>query len=452
MKVKSLIIQNIGMISEETIEFDKPLILFYGDIKQGKTTILNAVRWAMGGSFPADIIKHGTTEALIELTFDNGSVERSFYINKEGVTVSRPQKIVLNGKICQVTDLKKFLNPFLLKQSYLSDMNEGDRVKFLIELFNIDTADLDLKISEKEKQASELRAKIKGYGEIVLTEIVKPDMDKLNKTKADIQAKINAEKQTVEISNQKLKAEYNAKKQTALNEIADFNSLQKDKSTAIQSATKTLENILQYVTGSIFEKCFDDNLANKTIGLLPQPEPEKPLIVDIPEPQYHLVDDTELSIIDQNIHDAKLLQVKYDQYLIDKKRFDAKEIDQNTLKITESAINILRKEKLTKQSEINGKIEGLEASETGIKYEGTSFNMLSTSQLMKLSSELSAMYPEGFGIELIDRGESLGKSIFDFVAKAERESKTILATIVGEKPANVPENIGVFVVENGILK
>jgi len=71
---------------------------------------------------------------------------------------------------------------------------------------------------------------------------------------------------------------------------------------------------------------------------------------------------------------------------------------------------------------------------------------------MKLSSELSALYPSGFGIELLDRGESLGKSIFEFVKRAEREEKTILATIVGEKPAEQPEHVWVFVVEKGKVK
>ena len=88
--------------------------------------------------------------------------------------------------------------------------------------------------------------------------------------------------------------------------------------------------------------------------------------------------------------------------------------------------------------------------ETGdFTYDGTQAGMLSTSQLMQLSSELSALYPEGLGVELLDGAESLGKSVFEFVNRAKAENKTILATIVGERPAKVPENIGVFVVEEG---
>ena len=47
--------------------------------------------------------------------------------------------------------------------------------------------------------------------------------------------------------------------------------------------------------------------------------------------------------------------------------------------------------------------------------------------------------------------EKAGELAGEYVDKAKREESTILATIVGEKPAQVPENIGVFVVENGEL-
>ena len=51
---------------------------------------------------------------------------------------------------------------------------------------------------------------------------------------------------------------------------------------------------------------------------------------------------------------------------------------------------------------------------------------------MRLSQLLSRLYPDGFGLDLIDRAESLGKSIFEFVKKATDENKTILAAIVAD--------------------
>ena len=59
MKVKELTIKNIGLINNETIEFNKPHIIYYGDIINGKTTILNSIKWLFGGSFPQNIITYG---------------------------------------------------------------------------------------------------------------------------------------------------------------------------------------------------------------------------------------------------------------------------------------------------------------------------------------------------------------------------------------------------------
>ena len=451
MKIKSLIIKNIGIIPDQTIEINKPLTLFYGDIKQGKTTILNCVRWCFGGSFPKDIIRHGEQEGLITLLLNNGSISRSFYINKEGETVSRPQMIIINNQSKQVKDLKMFLNPFLLKQSYLEDLKDNDRPKYILELFDIDTTEIDNNIVTKESEASNLRAKIKGYGEINLIPIEKPKIENLEIEKREIKKYIDTLRSSAASKNEELKETWKDKKQNALEEIVNFNNTQISLGNTIQKANNLLSEISIKIKGTILEKCFDIDCANRTIDALPKPAQEKQLIVNIPEPTYMIVDISSLTEIEQKINEAKIQQVKYEAYLKEKTRQDAKVKDQSDLKKLEANIKELRQQKLLKLSEINGKIEGLEANEKGLFFENTSFDMLSTSQIMNLSSQLSSFYPEGFGIELIDHGESLGKSIFEFVNRAEKEEKTILATIVGEKPALVPENIGVFVIENGKL-
>jgi len=450
MKVKSITIKNIGLIENETIEFNKPLLLFYGDIRQGKTTILNAVRWAFGGSFPADIIRHGQSEAVIDIVFDNGSINRSFYVNKEGETTARPQSIVLNGRVAKVSDLKQFLNPFLLNQSHLADMNKKDeRSNFIIDLFGVNTVDIDTSITNNLKEASELRATIKGYGEIVLTEVAKPELEKLEVKLSECKQSIQKQLDSASLKNTELKTEWQNKKQTLLDDVLKFNSDQDLKRSAIETNKSMLNEVFLKVKGTIFEKCFDIDGAKRILETLPVALEKKSTIIDLPEPIYQVVDINEQIRIEGEINNAKLQQVKYDQYLKDKARFDAKESDQIKLKELEYAGKALQKQRIGKLSEINGKIDGLEATENGLFFESTSFDMLSTSQIMNLSSQLSGLYPEGFGLELIDRGESLGKSIFEFVKRAESEQKTIIAAIVGERPASVPENIGVFVVENG---
>jgi len=306
MKIKSLIIKNIGIIPDQTIEINKPLTLFYGDIKQGKTTILNCVRWCFGGSFPKDIIRHGEQEGLITLLLNNGSISRSFYINKEGETVSRPQMIIINNQSKQVKDLKMFLNPFLLKQSYLEDLKDNDRPKYILELFDIDTTEIDNNIVTKESEASNLRAKIKGYGEINLIPIEKPKIENLEIEKREIKKYIDTLRSSAASKNEELKETWKDKKQNALEEIVNFNNTQISLGNTIQKANNLLSEISIKIKGTILEKCFDIDCANRTIDALPKPAQEKQLIVNIPEPTYMIVDISSLTEIEQKINEAKI--------------------------------------------------------------------------------------------------------------------------------------------------
>jgi len=144
MRVTSLTIKNVGLIADTKINFDKPLLVFYGEIKQGKSTLLNAVRWCFGGEFPQDIIRHGAEEAEVTIALDNGSITRSWYRGKGG-TKARPIVFVRGGEAVRnpVAEIKTLLNPFLLDQDHLRNMNELARKKFFSELFPIDTAALD---------------------------------------------------------------------------------------------------------------------------------------------------------------------------------------------------------------------------------------------------------------------------------------------------------------------
>ena len=151
--------------------------------------------------------------------------------------------------------------------------------------------------------------------------------------------------------------------------------------------------------------------------------------------------------------------MRVEQYQKNLKRAEEKKGAPGKLSALEDEQRNLKKKKSARLAEAGTKsgIEGLAFNEDGsFSYCGTSHGMLSTSQLMDLSQELSALYPTGFGLDLIDRAESLGfgigKNIMEFVEKAKREDKTIMAAIVGERIAQAPPEVGVFVVENGEVK
>jgi hypothetical protein len=158
------------------------------------------------------------------------------------------------------------------------------------------------------------------------------------------------------------------------------------------------------------------------------------------------------SELEKQIQDAGATNVRAEQYQKNLARDAQRKADEKKLAELEARQKAIKLEKQSKLQSIEAScgIKGLKFDEDGnFIYDGTTAGMISDSQIMRLSSELSALYPDGFGLDLIDRAESLGKSIFEFVDKAKAEKKSILATIVGEKPAKVPADIGVFVVENG---
>ncbi len=413
MKIQKLVINNIGIIGNETIEFNKPLNLFYGDVRQGKTTILNAIKLCFGGGFPDDIIKHGEKKASVELHFDGAHIERKFRKDKHGVT--KADKIEFINEEGEIEDkpvdaIQKFLNPFLLNQNHLIDMNEPSRKRYFIDLFGVDTVAIDKELKGLEDGTKDLRISIKAYGDIS-SEKVEP---------VNIQD-LEADKRKIIATHE----ENHNKTFTANEKARHTNDERKRGLGVIEEAEKQIA-----ATKAWLEK----NPAQQI--------KEMPLLPDT-------------SDVDAKIGEGREQNIRYEQYLKDQGAISLKAEAQDDLTEKEEQIRDLRSDKASLLAGINDKctIKGLAFDESGnFEYEGTTAGMLSTSQLMRLSSELGKLYPEGFGLELIDRGESIGKDIFLFVKKAQEENKTILATIVGEKPANIPEEIGVFVVDNGEIK
>lgn len=425
MKVKKLIIKNVGMVADTTIELDKPLILFYGEIRQGKTTILNCVKYALGAPWPEDIIQHGKDEASVTLEFENGSVSRSWYIGKNGPTARAIQYIKDGKPVPKPAEaIAQLLNPYLLDQDYLRNMTELERKQYFVKLFNVDTSEFDTYYASLEENAKNLRATVKGYGEIDLTEYKATDVSALRAKRADIQAEWEKEVRAIGGQNATVTAH----------------------NTNVERSAKALEEAAQRVQELEAELV----LARAKVETIRawQSQNLKMPLQNLPPAPDNLALEIE---IDKAAQD----NVRAEQYQKNLARAKQKEADEARILEIETQKRDIKQQKADKLSAISATcgIPGLAFDQDGnFVYQDTTAGMLSTSQLMKLSSELSALYPEGFGVELLDRGESLGKSIFEFVERAKKEEKTILAAIVGERPAKVPENIGVFVVEDGKVK
>jgi hypothetical protein len=455
MKAIKLTIKNIGLVADTVIQLNKPLIVLYGEIRAGKTTVLNSVKWVFGGTFPTDIIKQGEAEGSITLSLDCGAISRSFYVAKDGTTKARPVKFERNGAEVKdpVAEIKKLLNPFLLNQNHLIEKTELERKKFFAELFSVDTSGLDQEIVATELLAAATRSKLKGYGDIDLSPMPEPpDMRQLQEVRKRIIDNHKDSQIRVSAALAGVRAEYQAAQQEVRvqNAAVQENNFQVLLAVReVKALHEDIERLELQLAGirSVF------NAKQQWLKLhdpmVPVPQPTVPDTAALEERLSTPADTTE---VDTQLRQAEADKVRFEQYQNNCVRQKEREKDESQIVAFDAATRELRNKRIAKLKELSEStgIPGLAFDEAGnFSFEGSNAGMLSTSQLMRLSSMLSALYPEGFGIELIDRAESLGKSIFEFVDRAKAEGKTILAAVVGERPADIPEEVGVFVVSGG---
>lgn len=430
MKINSLVIKNIGIIGDATITVDKPLLVFYGEVRQGKSTILEAVKWVLGGSFPDDIIKHGQKEASIELNFDGGMVARSWYRTKAteekpSEIKARPVQFIRAGKPVAnpATELKRLVNPFVLDQDFLRDKSEVERKTYFAELFAVDTLTLDTELFNVARKAQDLRAKLTGYGDIDLTEVKPVDVAGIRAELASVRTAHTAAVIEAQTANGKADraeretAKLNQQNAECLQEIARLNAKIREAQENITAGEQLLKMV------------------------------DKAERVPMPSP-------LDTSALETKLQNAAAQNVRAETYKKNLERDSQRKADEAALKAAEDRGRAIKKEKIAALAKVatDSGVPGLEFAEDGsFAYEGTAAGMLSTSQIMRLSSAISALYPAELGIHLVDRGESLGRSIFDYVKHAEEKKVSVLATVVGQKPAEVPANVGVFVVSDGIV-
>lgn len=472
MKFIALKIRNIGCIEDAVIPINKPLNLFYGEIRQGKTTVLNCCRWVLGGAYPADIIRHGADNADIRLEFEGGYIYRDFYLSaKTGEVLSHDLVFERDGKqvLQPVIELRKILNPFEKNQDYFRNMTGPERQRYFCELLGVDTGEIDEEAKDLKDQNESLNTKIEGFGTIDLTPIDRVDVIALRKQLTDRKA-------THAATVKKLQGEHAAKvagwntelaglrdqweggKRKELKDAQAHQADTLDKHTALGEKIASLKEQLrvaedQYylLTAEVEASGKDVATLTAAVAALPDLKPQADALkakIEAPLelPALNTAD------LDTKLQDAAANAVRYERYLENVGKAEQRKTFNDLLDLNKERLKelrLLKAQKLAEIAEASG-IPKLSFDEDGnFVYEDTAADLLSTSQSMILSKYLESMYPEGFGLSLLDRSESLGDSIFKFIDAAKNGNKTILASIVGERPANVPENVGVFVVSEG---
>ena len=415
MKINKILISNIGAISDANIPIKNGLNIFFGDVKQGKTTILNSIRWVCGGTYPKDILKHGEDDGFIHIFFDDGStIRREFYMSKSSGVKDRPIQYIKGGVVQSrpVEKIKKLLNPFQLNQNHFTDMNAVEKTRFVVDLFECSTDKEQKELKEIKDEGVDLANQIKAIKFRDVEEVAPVDED--------------------ELSNR-------------LKEIKEFNDTQVELSLKHTTLESELEKLSEEEI-KLLDRLAEIKAKNSEL------EAERDELDEEQNPKS-------TKEVEEQISDAKLTNYKAEKCKEDKKYNTSMTLQMDTLKEERSGAVKRYKakageigKKLTTLNDSHG-IKGLVFTKDGsFTYEKTSPDMLSTSQNAKLSSALQSKYPNTMSVELIDQGESWGHTIYDLIEKAKKENKTIFTTVVGEKPAKVKDLVGVYYVEKGEVK
>ncbi len=119
MQLKRIKIENIRSIKKEEIDLPPSIILFYGDIGSGKSSVLKAIEFALFGALTAadlkadSILRRGENKATVELEFSiDGNeyiIKRMLSKSKKGSISQKSGILTINGEMTTyaTTDLKR---------------------------------------------------------------------------------------------------------------------------------------------------------------------------------------------------------------------------------------------------------------------------------------------------------------------------------------------------------
>ena len=122
MHIKSLTLKNIRSYAEQKITFPQGIVLLSGDIGSGKSTILQAIEFALFGAQrgvldASTLLRHGEKHAEVTLDLDNIKITRTVKATKNGVQ---------QGPGTLTTDTKEDLAPTELRARVLALLGYPD--------------------------------------------------------------------------------------------------------------------------------------------------------------------------------------------------------------------------------------------------------------------------------------------------------------------------------------
>ncbi|MEW6049481.1 MAG: DNA repair protein RecN [Candidatus Zixiibacteriota bacterium] len=150
----SLKIQNIALVAEADLAFDKGLTVLTGETGAGKSVIVTALSLALGDRADREFLRHGAAKGVVEAQFQISNMSNQYkrdfadYIIDNTITVVREitkdgnSRIRINGTPSSLARLKELTTPMaeiLGQHANQMLMNEENHLLFLDHFGGLDT-------------------------------------------------------------------------------------------------------------------------------------------------------------------------------------------------------------------------------------------------------------------------------------------------------------------------
>ena len=374
------------------------LVQIKGKNKQGKTSILDALEILIRGNkyITHDMIQHGKDKAEIIGQIGDFTVKRIITENsnrleiktKDGFQMANKPQAFLDAL---VNDLTFNPRPFL-------DKSSEEKLRFMMELLDIDFSDIDRQIQEIEQERLLTGRDLKNLG-------------------------MPAECEQTEFIDISETIKFNEMQDSRINQIGQA----KTKLSTYKENKKELEEEITVLQSKLNQINDGIKKGEKYLVELPKPESKKD--------------------ISQATEQNKKADA-YQRYLKHKEQYDSKK---NTYDQFDLTIKNLRESKKQKLAGSKMPIEKLKIQEDGLYYNNIFCENWSDSEADKISRELCIALNPQLRAMFIDRGETYDSdSLKELETWAIENNIQAFITIVDDIPDEKDSNI--FYIEEGELK
>lgn len=410
MKILELTAENIKKIKVVNFKPDANMQVIEGKNAQGKTSVMDSIAWALGGSklIPERPIREGETEAKIELDLGEYLVTRWWkankksYLkveNKDGAKISSPQEM-----------LNKLIGNLSFDPMEFCRKRPGERVAILKDIAGVNLDDLEAeykKVFDDRTQANrdvkrsqdlwELAKNITDPGEIPSTSEIVKKQDEAKESNRKIKEAVNtresAKKTVIDIKN---------KKDELLKQI-------------------------EYMDNNI-DKLYKEI---SSLEMLSSQE-----LVDLPDISEDLA----------KIDSIRTQKMIYDSSIQKKKDFKGNTDYANDLT---KKLEAIKKEKADRMNSAKFPVPGLDFQNGDISFEGVEFSEISTAQKTKVSMAISmALNPKLRIIRILD-GSLLDSDSMEEVKKIATEKDF---QVFVERVSDAPSGNAIFIEEGEQVK